>query len=67
MKRNPRKCEEMVDNFTKNPNFVLSPIVVESTMIQRVTSYKLLGVLMILSGALMLIIVTREHIRDFIL
>ena len=34
----------MVINFMKNPNFLLGPIVVGSTMIQRVKSYKLLGV-----------------------
>ena len=44
MKLNPGKCKEMIINFIKNPNFLLGPIVVGSTMIQRVTSYKLLGV-----------------------
>ena len=44
MKLNPGKCKEMVINFTKNPNFLLGPIVLGSTMIQRVTSYQLLGV-----------------------
>ena len=44
MKLNPGKCKEMVVNFMKNPNFLLGPFVVGSTMIQRVTSYKLLGV-----------------------
>ena len=53
----------------KNPNFLLGPIVVGNTMIQRVTSYKLLGVFIDndLNGALMLIIFTRKHVRDFIL
>ena len=44
MKLNPGKCKEMVISFIKNTNFLLCPIVVGSTMIQRVTSYKLLGV-----------------------
>ena len=44
MKLNPGKCKEMVINFMKNPNFLLGPIVVGSTMIQRVKFYKLLGV-----------------------
>ena len=45
MKLNPGKCKEMVINFMKNPNFLFGPIVVGSTiMIQRVKSYKLLGV-----------------------
>ena len=44
MKLNPGECKEMVINFMKNPNFLLGPIVVGSTMIQRVKFYKLLGV-----------------------
>ena len=44
MKLNPGKCKEMVINFMKNSNVLFGPIVVGSTMIQRVKSYKLLGV-----------------------
>ena len=44
MKLNPRKCKEMVINFMNNPNFLINPIVIEHTTVQRVASYKLLGV-----------------------
>ena len=37
----------IVINFMKNPNFLLGPIVVGSTMIQRVKSCKLLGVFIV--------------------
>ena len=39
-KLNPGKCKEMVINFMKNSNFLLGLIVVGSTLIQRVTSYR---------------------------
>ena len=44
MKLNPRKCKEMVINFMNNPNFLINPIVIGDTTVQRVASYKLLGV-----------------------
>lgn len=69
MKLNPKTCKGMVINFMKNPNSLLSPIVVEGTTIQGVTSYKLLGVFIDddLKRNTMLNIFTRKHVRDCIL
>ena len=45
MKLNPKKCKEMVVNFMHNPNTVMRPIYIGSHQIERVTTYKLLGVI----------------------
>ena len=44
MKLNPTKCKEMLINFMKNRNFILNPIVIGGNSIERVLTYKLLGV-----------------------
>lgn len=44
MKLNPPKCKEMLINFMHNPNFILRPIIVGNNVIERVSSYKILGV-----------------------
>ena len=58
MKLNPKKCKEMLINFMYNNNFAIRPIVLGNNTVERVTTYKLLGILlsvMILSGASILI------------
>ena len=44
MKLNPTKCKEMLINFMSNHNFIVNPIVIGSNTIERVMTYKLLGV-----------------------
>lgn len=44
IKLNPAKCKEMLVNFLHNPNYLLRPITVGNNVIDRVTSYKILGV-----------------------
>ena len=44
MKLNPTKCKEMLINFMNNRNFILNPIVIGGNSIERVLTYKLLGV-----------------------
>ena len=46
MKLNPIKCKEMLINFLHNSNFMLRYIIIGSNLIERVTSYKILGVIM---------------------
>ena len=46
MKLNPIKCKEMFVNFLHNSNFLLKPIIIGHNVIERVTSYKILGVFM---------------------
>ena len=46
MKLNPTKCKEMLINFLHNSNFMLRSIIIGSHLIERVTSYKILGVIM---------------------
>ena len=42
---NPRKCKEMVVNFMKSPNTLMRPLRVGNQGVGRVSSYKLLGVI----------------------
>ena len=44
MKLNPTKCKEMLINFMNNRNFIVNPIVIGGKSIERVLTYKLLGV-----------------------
>ena len=44
MKLNPTKCKEMLINFMSNHNFIVNPVVIGSNTIERVMTYKLLGV-----------------------
>ena len=46
MKLNPTKCKEMLINFLHNSNFMLRSIIIGSHLIERVTNYKILGVIM---------------------
>ncbi|CAB4037097.1 Hypothetical predicted protein [Paramuricea clavata] len=46
MKLNPRKCKEMLCNFMLNPNIVEKPIFIGDQEIERVSTYKLLGVVL---------------------
>ena len=47
MKLNPTKFKEMLINFMSNHNFIVNPIVIGSNTIERVMTYKLLGVYVI--------------------
>ena len=44
MRLNPPKCKEMLINFMHYPNFSLSPIIIGNSVIERVSTYKILGV-----------------------
>ena len=44
MRLNPIKCQEMLINFMSYPNFTLRPLVVDNNGIERVSTYKILGV-----------------------
>ena len=44
MRLNPIKCKEMLINFMLYPNFTLRPLVVGNNCIERVSTYKILGV-----------------------
>ena len=44
MKLNPTKCKVMLINFMSTHNFIVNPIVIGSNTIERVVTYKLLGV-----------------------
>ena len=44
MKLNPKKYKEMVFNFMKNLNTVTRPLHIENSEVERVSTYKLLGV-----------------------
>ena len=46
MKLNPTKCKEMVITFLQNNNAILRPILVGNNTIERVTSYKTLGIIL---------------------
>ncbi len=46
MKLNPKKCKEMLINFLHNPNFLLRPIQIGNNIIERVATYKSLGVIL---------------------
>ena len=45
MKLNPTKCKEMLIYFLHNSNFILRSFLIGSNLIERVTSYKILGVI----------------------
>ena len=52
MRLNPIKCKEMLINFRQlNSNFTLRPLVVGNNAIERVSTYMIRGVLIILSIA----------------
>ena len=44
MKLNPRKCNEMLINFMEYPNSVIPPVCIGNHQLERVSSFKLLGV-----------------------
>ena len=44
MRLNPIKCQEMLINFMTYPNFTLRPLVVDNNGIERVSTYKILGI-----------------------
>ena len=44
MRLNPIKCKEMLINFILYPNFTLRSLVAGNNGIQRVSTYKILGV-----------------------
>ena len=44
MTLNPIKCKEILINFMFNPNFTLRPLVVDNNGIERISTYKILGV-----------------------
>ena len=46
MKLTPKKCKEMLINFLNNSNFLLRPIEIGNNVIERVTTYKSLGVIL---------------------
>ena len=46
MKLNPKKCKEMLFNFMHNHNFLIRPIVIGNSVVERVTTYKLLDIIM---------------------
>ena len=41
----PRNCKEMVVNFMGNPNTIMRPLYIGNQMVERISSYKLLGVI----------------------
>ena len=45
MKRNPKKCKEMLTNFMQNDNLTTRPIVFGSNTVERITTDKLLGII----------------------
>ena len=46
MRLNPRNCnEEMVVNFMGNPNTIIIPLYIGNQMVERISSCKLLGVI----------------------
>ena len=42
---NPRNCKGMVVNFMGNPNTILRPLYIGNQIVERISSYKLLGVI----------------------
>ena len=44
MRLNPIKCKEILINFMLYPNFTLRPLVVDNNGIERVSTYKILGI-----------------------
>ena len=61
MKLNPKKCKEMLINFLHNPNFLFRPIQIGNNIIERVITYKSLGV--ILSSDLKWILILNTLLR----
>ena len=45
MRLNPRNCKEMVVNFMENPNTIVIPLYIGNQMVERISSCKLLGVI----------------------
>ena len=44
MRLNPIKCKEMLINLMLHPNFTLKPLVVGNNCIERISTYKILGI-----------------------
>ena len=44
---NPKKCKEMVVNFMGNPNTIMKPLYIGNQIVEIISSYKLLGVIVI--------------------
>ena len=42
---NPKKCKEMVVSFMGNPNTIMRPLYIGNQIVDRISSYKLLGVI----------------------
>ena len=45
MRHKPKKCKEMVVNFMGNLNTVMKPLYIGNQIVERISSYKLLGVI----------------------
>jgi hypothetical protein len=45
MKLNPRKCKEMITNVMTYDNIACRPLVINGMVVERVNSYKLLGLI----------------------
>ena len=60
---NPKKCKEMVVNFMGNPNTIMKPLYIENQILEIISSYKLLGV--IINGTVMLTTLPLRHQRNF--
>ena len=45
MTLNPKKCKEMVVNFMGNANTIMRPLYIGNQRVERISSYKLLGVI----------------------
>ena len=45
MTLNPKKCKEMIVNFMENSNTIMRPLYIGGQIVERISSYKLLGVI----------------------
>ena len=45
MTLNPKKFKEMIVNFMENSNTIMRPLYIGSQIVERISSYKLLGVI----------------------
>lgn len=45
MRLNPKKWKEIVVNFMGNPNAVMRPLYIGNQIVESISSYKLLGVI----------------------
>ena len=45
MRLNPKKCKEMIVNFMGNPNTIMRPLYMRNQTVERISSYKWLGVI----------------------